>query len=244
MITLFRRIRQKLIDSGSLAKYLLYAIGEILLVVIGILIALQVNNWNQERLESEQQAKTVDRLYAEFQSNHEELIYDINRLENTIAALRSLISIIDSGEQQQFTNEEIITVITASGNDPTWNPSSFVLDELRSNGQISSLENEELVDMIFSWERFYENVVEFQIGFVDANNQYVDHLTSEGLIVNISNAWGVTNSASGANISSIIYRDDQLFNLAHRKLIQAYFLNEEYQKTAQKLREIIEVAAK
>ena len=51
MITLFRRIRQKLIDSGSMTRYLLYAIGEILLVVIGILIALQVNNWNEERKE-------------------------------------------------------------------------------------------------------------------------------------------------------------------------------------------------
>jgi len=49
MITLFRRIRQKLIESGSVTKYLLYAVGEILLVVIGILIALQVNNWNEER---------------------------------------------------------------------------------------------------------------------------------------------------------------------------------------------------
>lgn len=49
MITLFRRIREQLIASGSLTKYLLYAIGEILLVVIGILIALQINNWNEDR---------------------------------------------------------------------------------------------------------------------------------------------------------------------------------------------------
>jgi len=49
MITLFRRIRQKLIDSGNMTKYLLYAVGEILLVVIGILIALQVNNWNENK---------------------------------------------------------------------------------------------------------------------------------------------------------------------------------------------------
>ncbi|MFN1835244.1 DUF6090 family protein [Balneola sp. MJW-20] len=47
MVTLFRRIREKLIASGSVTKYLLYAIGEILLVVVGILIALQVNNWNE-----------------------------------------------------------------------------------------------------------------------------------------------------------------------------------------------------
>ena len=50
MITLFRRIRKRFIESGSMIKYLLYALGEILLVVIGILIALQVNNWNEERI--------------------------------------------------------------------------------------------------------------------------------------------------------------------------------------------------
>lgn len=49
MITLFRKIRQKLIDSGSVTKYLIYAIGDVLLVVLGILLALQVNNWNERR---------------------------------------------------------------------------------------------------------------------------------------------------------------------------------------------------
>ncbi len=47
MLTFFRRIRKSLIESGPFKKYLLYAIGEIALVVIGILIALQINNWNE-----------------------------------------------------------------------------------------------------------------------------------------------------------------------------------------------------
>lgn len=55
MQNFFRIIRKKLIDEDNVRKYLLYAIGEILLVVIGILIALQVNNWNEMRqLESEE----------------------------------------------------------------------------------------------------------------------------------------------------------------------------------------------
>ncbi|PNQ72176.1 hypothetical protein C1T31_12680 [Hanstruepera neustonica] len=49
MITIFRKIRENLLSEGKTAKYLKYAIGEIILVVIGILIALQVNNWNIER---------------------------------------------------------------------------------------------------------------------------------------------------------------------------------------------------
>ena len=49
MIKFFRRIRQKLLSENRFNKYLLYAIGEIVLVVLGILIALQINNWNEKR---------------------------------------------------------------------------------------------------------------------------------------------------------------------------------------------------
>ncbi|MGB3342866.1 MAG: DUF6090 family protein [Aequorivita sp.] len=49
MIKFFRKIRQKALTENKLSKYLLYAIGEIILVVIGILIALSINNWNQEK---------------------------------------------------------------------------------------------------------------------------------------------------------------------------------------------------
>lgn len=53
MIKFFRHIRQKLLSENKFSKYLLYAIGEIALVMIGILLALQVNNWNEESKERE-----------------------------------------------------------------------------------------------------------------------------------------------------------------------------------------------
>ena len=49
MIKFFRKIRQKLLTEKKFSKYLIYAIGEIVLVVIGILIALQINNWNEDQ---------------------------------------------------------------------------------------------------------------------------------------------------------------------------------------------------
>lgn len=49
MLRYLRHVRKKLMEQDKMRKYLLYAIGEILLVVVGILIALQVNNWNEER---------------------------------------------------------------------------------------------------------------------------------------------------------------------------------------------------
>ncbi len=50
MLRFFRQIRKKLMEQNKIRTYLLYAVGEIALVMIGILLALQVNNWNQERL--------------------------------------------------------------------------------------------------------------------------------------------------------------------------------------------------
>ena len=57
MIPFFRKIRKKLADDNKPIKYLRYAIGEIVLVVIGILIALQINNWNQNRIQLKQEQK-------------------------------------------------------------------------------------------------------------------------------------------------------------------------------------------
>ena len=55
MIKFFRRIRQKLLTENKFSKYFLYAVGEIVLVVVGILIALSVNNWNEDKKEQRQE---------------------------------------------------------------------------------------------------------------------------------------------------------------------------------------------
>ena len=65
MLKFFRRIRRKLLDKGNLKRYLIYALGEILLVVVGILIALQVNNWNEARKSNAKANQLSAVLYAE-----------------------------------------------------------------------------------------------------------------------------------------------------------------------------------
>jgi hypothetical protein len=77
MINFFRKIRQQLLTENKFSKYLIYAIGEIVLVVIGILIALQVNNWNEERKESKQKAIILTNLKSDFEA-------DISRIGNVI----------------------------------------------------------------------------------------------------------------------------------------------------------------
>ena len=73
MLAFLRRIRKSLIDSGSTRKYLLYAIGEIALVVIGILIALQINNWNSSLKSKKKVEISINHIKEEIESNVKEL---------------------------------------------------------------------------------------------------------------------------------------------------------------------------
>ncbi len=69
MISLFRKIRRSLLDSGKVRRYLIYAIGEIALVMIGILLALQVNNWNEQRKDRIIEKKLLQQYRSELNYN-------------------------------------------------------------------------------------------------------------------------------------------------------------------------------
>ena len=69
MLKFFRRIRRKLLNEDNLKKYLVYAFGEIFLVVIGILIALQVNNWNEKRKNQQEVEILINLLEKELSEN-------------------------------------------------------------------------------------------------------------------------------------------------------------------------------
>jgi len=69
MIKFFRKIRQNLLSEGKTGKYLKYAIGEIILVVIGILIAVSINNWNEARKDKITEQKVLKTLRSDFKSN-------------------------------------------------------------------------------------------------------------------------------------------------------------------------------
>ena len=81
MIKFFRKIRQQLLSDGKFSKYLIYALGEIVLVVIGILIALSINNWNEERKLHQEEIKLLKELRKDVVFAIEELqvVGDINQ---------------------------------------------------------------------------------------------------------------------------------------------------------------------
>lgn len=87
MLTFLRKIRQSLIESGAARKYLLYAIGEIALVVIGILMALQINNWNEQRKDKEKEKEVLQEIRNNIELNSQRFLQEIGEEESVVHSI-------------------------------------------------------------------------------------------------------------------------------------------------------------
>ena len=151
MIKFFRRIRQKLLAEKIFNKYLVYAIGEIILIVIGILIALQISNWNEiKKIRSSEQHYLLS-LKTEFNFNKVELEKIMNR-NNTNAENAIKVINIMGPESPQITEEELSFLLSGSlSYEVQFDPNIGVLDEIISSGKLGLFSNDELKFALSSW---------------------------------------------------------------------------------------------
>ena len=156
MIKLFRKIRQKLLSENKFSKYLIYAIGEIVLVVIGILIALQVNNWNEIRKFNNEGVKIMQELKSEFSDNRIILNERIRILDNANNCVRTVLEFMnnESAEIQQTNIDSIISISLGYGN---YNPANSTILELISSGKLNLIKNDSLKKNLFKWLQLLED---------------------------------------------------------------------------------------
>ncbi len=81
MIKIFKNIRKNLINQDKTARYFKYAIGEIILVVIGILIALQINNWNETRKSNNRAYSYLQRLNEDIENVSKQVAFSVDDIE-------------------------------------------------------------------------------------------------------------------------------------------------------------------
>jgi hypothetical protein len=95
MIKFFRKIRQNLLMENKTGKYFKYAMSEIVLVVIGILIAFQINNWNQNRIQLKQEQKILLSLKTDFIESKVRLLESMGMQKNVVRKSSDLIKIYE-----------------------------------------------------------------------------------------------------------------------------------------------------
>ncbi|MFN1835224.1 DUF6090 family protein [Balneola sp. MJW-20] len=160
MITLFRRIREKLIASGSLTKYLLYAVGEILLVVIGILIALQVNNWNEQRNRQANIRNYVRSMVSDIQQDQAEIDIRIAQIKDRILRVNSFAEYMRNRSFEEVDNLDLMIYTKGSFTYRpfTWYRSS--IEEITSSGSLKDIDDPELRDRIVAYYALQDHLDE------------------------------------------------------------------------------------
>lgn len=174
MITLFRRIREKLIASGSITKYLLYAVGEILLVVLGILIAVQINSWNEQRANNTKELAYLRGIHSDLNRQIESLNRTISINENSIITVHNLLEDYlqdDRFEENDSTFFKINSINRSAA--PSAIKTSF--SEIMYGAEITLILNENLRNEIIL---FYQNLDDM----VEASNNNASNIFQSQLL--------------------------------------------------------------
>ncbi|MBO6535605.1 MAG: hypothetical protein JJ966_05240 [Balneolaceae bacterium] len=147
MLRFFRNIRQKLLENGNLRKYFWYALGEILLVMIGILLALQVSNWNQNRIEHEQLQNYYERIIEEIESDIpvKQNFLEMNQL--VIELNKRTLNLLSSGHPDSL--NELKNTLGALSTAWSLKLSYPVLNEFKNNGYLTHVQNTQLKQKFF-----------------------------------------------------------------------------------------------
>src|SRR6056297_1941247 len=155
MIHIFRHIRKTLMQQNKIRTYITYALGEIILVVFGILIALQVNNWNQERLDSKVSAEFTNRLLGDMQLERRILGYVDNYLTQVEKNAKAAITVYErEAVEGMLTDSEFLISLYQASQIYDPNQISATYQEMISSGQIGMIKNEELRNRIII---YYDN---------------------------------------------------------------------------------------
>lgn len=159
MLKIFRTIRQKFLQEGKVIYYLKYALGEIFLVVIGILIALSINTWNENRKLDQQEKSYLNRLIQENKSDVLTFAAEIERLENNnqkITNLSNAFKVRDSSDSLLVHSAREFMIYGSLY--PRFNPSISTYEDLSSTGNLGIIKDTELRDKIVKHYQSYQAV--------------------------------------------------------------------------------------
>lgn len=151
MIKFFRNIRKKLLAEGKTGNYIKYAIGEIILVMIGILLALQVNSWNQSRLERIDENNILAKLHDEFLENKNEVNKSTAIFKSAMNANIVLMSLIGS-DTEELQKHDLDSLFYESLPSMQIVFSNNTIKNIVLSGKLNVIKNPEIIQLINQWE--------------------------------------------------------------------------------------------
>jgi hypothetical protein len=235
--------------SAKAGKYLKYAIGEIILVVIGILIALQINNWNEERKDRKREQVILKNLQTDFKTNISNVNEAYDSFMQAHAASASLLEIIrsnaeiDNAEIEHLIDETInktksLDIITGS------------IDEMLNTGSINLIRDTDLRKQLSNWSYYQTDTEDDIVIYRDyLFDLFIPSLTNKILLRNMEipdffeediNFKNISKSSFKVNYSETIRTvefENEVYNnaLNYMYAINSYSVFNDYLKDTLKL---------
>ena len=173
MIKFFRQIRYDLMEKNKTGRYFKYAIGEIILVVIGILIALSINNWNSNRIQKQKESLLLSELNNEFKANKIQLDSVLAKHKHALKSVDYLISRLPIKNVKSENLDSLSYHIYHLGTFYTFNPSGGVINSLMNSSSINIISNNKLRQLIIGWN---DVLLDYQEEETLARDNYNNHL--------------------------------------------------------------------
>jgi hypothetical protein len=171
MIKFFRKIRQKTLTENRFGKYLTYAIGEIILVVIGILIAIQLNTLKNKSDKRNEEITHLENILSDLKQDQTELIKIIERRKSKSESAKIMETFYHTKKvdnlKDYYSNWTNVLYWEAH------NPSFITFKELINSGKLSSLSNEKIKQLLLQIDYNYNELFEVRKHMYDDYTEYL-----------------------------------------------------------------------
>ena len=160
MTKFFRKIRQSLLGQSKFKAYLLYAVGEIVLVVIGILLAIQINNWNEQRKSNIVKNDLIVSLIGDFTSTQALLSESIKASDAMVEENAQLLELIGTRDLTIDQVRDIRGLMSSFLRGTSFRPNLSVYKAAQANGQLRLIESNRLLELFTAYDN---SVKSFQL---------------------------------------------------------------------------------
>lgn len=136
--------------QNKFVKFLTSAIGEVIFIVIGILLAMEIDNWNDRRSDMEKESLIIQNLELEFEKNRAELVEDKATYQKRLHAIAALLDLVGASKEQ-LAQVNLDSAISKSINYFQFNPTQNVLLDVISSGNFELIRSENLRKLLLQW---------------------------------------------------------------------------------------------
>ena len=158
MSRVLRNFRVKLLQEKDVGGYLVYALGEIFLIVVGILVALWIDNWNEDRQIAKREQFYLAGLHKEFELSRIRLLNLIEANRNSYEQARELVNFMAQADSLPSEAGLARLLYAAFSEDIDYNPNNSLLEEMINSGRLELIGNTALRTHLTSWESRVERI--------------------------------------------------------------------------------------